>query len=211
MTPKKPAPARAPKPTSFGTVGDFRAWLEINHKIVTELSLRCFKNHARARGIGYVDALDEALAFGWIDGVRRRLDDDSYTVRFTPRRPRSKWSAVNVRRVTQLKAQGRMHASGLAAFDARGNARPIEYSYETRSRELDRAFVRSFKANTKAWRFYQSQAPWYRRVTAFWVMSAKRPETRERRFGVLIDCSARNERIPGVKPAAEQTAAQRRR
>ena len=185
-----------PKPTGFLTVPHFRAWLETHHDTVPELILRCYKNHARDHGIGYFDALDEALAWGWIDGVRRRLDEVSFTVRFTPRRPRSKWSAVNIKRVKALQAQGRMRPPGLAAFEARSSSHPVEYSYESRSRALDPASIRKFRSNATAWQFYQAQAPWYRRITAFWVISAKREETRVRRLGVLMASSAQGQLIP---------------
>ncbi len=210
MTPQKSATTRALKPTAFATIADFRAWLETHHKTVTELSLRCFKNHASDRGIGYFDALDEALAFGWIDGVRKRLDEDSYTVRFTPRRPRSKWSAINVKRATQLEAEGRMKPAGLAAFQARGKNHPIEYSYESRPRELDPAFVRIFKRTPRAWRFFETQAPWYRRTCAFWVMSAKRLETRLRRLHVLMASSAKGQPVPPLmRPRKRRTTPRR--
>jgi uncharacterized protein YdeI (YjbR/CyaY-like superfamily) len=215
MTPTKRKTHGSSTPKSFATVADFRAWLETHHKTTPGLILRCFKTHARDRGIGYFDALDEALAFGWIDGVRRRLDEVSFTQRFTPRRRRSKWSAVNIRRFKALQDQGRVHRSGLAAFEAREHSHRIEYSYESKARDLNNASLRTFTANPKAWRFYQSQPPWYRRVTAFWVMSAKRDETRARRLDILIKRSASGQGVPQVpataRPATSKSARLARR
>jgi len=185
----------AVRPKSFRTRSEFRAWLTRNHQKSRELMIRLFKVHARHRGIGYKDALDEALCFGWIDGVRRALDENSFVQRFTPRQPRSNWSAVNIKRATELEAGGRMHPAGLAAFRAR-DGRKAPYSFESKPETLDPAFVKRFKARPTAWKFFESQPPGYRRITTFWVMSAKKPETRASRFAVVLDCSARHRRIP---------------
>jgi uncharacterized protein YdeI (YjbR/CyaY-like superfamily) len=169
-------------PRSFKTAKAFRAWLQAHHANVKELQLRLFKVHALHRGIGHRDALDEALCFGWIDGVVRSLDADSYTIRFTPRRRRSKWSLVNIRRARELEQAGRMHAAGLAAFRARGDVAVAPYSFESKPLPLSPAFLRRLRANKEAWDFWSSEPPGRKRITAFWVMSAKKPETRERRF-----------------------------
>ncbi len=151
--------------------------------------------HARDKGLTYRDALDEALCFGWIDGVRRSLDKNSFSTRFTPRKPKSKWSAVNVKRATELQAEGRMHPSGAATFAARVAVHPRRYSYETRPTELDAGSLKALRANKRAWAFFEAQPPWYRRTSAFWVMEAKREETRERRLAELIARSAKREPI----------------
>jgi uncharacterized protein YdeI (YjbR/CyaY-like superfamily) len=157
----------------------------------------------------YPEALDEALAFGWIDGVRRRVDDRVYTIRFTPRKPTSIWSAVNIKRVGELTSAGRMTDAGLAAFAKRDEKRSAMYSYERQHAKLDTAATNAFKADKKAWTFYQSQAPGYQRTSTHWVMSAKRPETRERRLATLIDYSRRGERIPmltsPIKPGSRKS------
>jgi uncharacterized protein YdeI (YjbR/CyaY-like superfamily) len=159
--------------------------------------MRLFKVHARHRGIGYREALDEALCFGWIDGVRRSLDADSFTQRFTPRKPKSNWSSVNIKRFGELRKEGRVHPAGLAAFKAwDGKAAP--YSFEQSPATLAPEFLRQFRRNRDAHRFYEAQPPGYRRLTTFWVMSAKKPETRARRFGILLDCSSKGRRIPGL-------------
>lgn len=149
-----------------------------------------------ARGVTYKQALDEALCFGWIDGVRRGLDDVSFTVRFTPRKAKSKWSLVNTRRAKELEAQGRMHASGLAAFRARDPEFGPKYSFESRPVELSGALAKRFRAAKAAWKFFQSRPPGYRRTASFWVMNAKQEATRERRLDALIECSARGSPIP---------------
>jgi uncharacterized protein YdeI (YjbR/CyaY-like superfamily) len=144
----------------------------------------------------YAQALDEALCFGWIDGVRRRLDADSFSVRFSPRRPGSFWSAVNTRHATRLLAEGRMRPPGLAAFRMRDSAAPRRYSFEAKPRGLAPVYLRKLKATPRAFAFFQSRPPGYRRTCAFWVMSAKRPETREKRLAALIACSAAGTTIP---------------
>ena len=179
---------------SFKTQKHFRDWIQKNHQTETELIVRCFKAHAKQTGIGYKESLDEALCFGWIDGVRHGLDNDSFTVRFTPRQPKSNWSTVNIRRANELEAEGKMHEAGLAAFRSRDATKPAPYSFESEPLELTAAFTKLFRANTGAWEFFQTLAPSYRRVTIFWVMSAKREETRAKRLGELIDRSAK--RIP---------------
>ena len=183
-------------PTGFASPAGFRKWLARNHGSQKELLVRCYKNHAAALGMTYLQALDEALCFGWIDGVRRRLDEDSFSQRFSPRKPRSFWSAVNTRRARALLADGRMRPPGLAAFRKRDPAAPRRYSFESKPRGLAAVYLRKLKATPRAFAFFQSRPPGYRRTCAFWVMSAKRPETREKRLGILIACSARGTTIP---------------
>ena len=184
----------------FKTAAAFRAWLARHHASATELLVGFHKVGSGRKSITYQEALDEALAFGWIDGVRRRLDDESYSIRFTPRKPTSIWSAVNIKRVKELEVAGRMAPAGLAAFGKRDEKRSAIYSYERSAAALDGEALRTFAANEKALEFYERQAPWYRRTTAHWVISAKRPETRDKRLRTLIDYSARGERIPMLTP-----------
>jgi len=186
-------------PRSFRTQAAFRAWLQKNHTSQTELILRLFKTHAKSRGVGYKEALDEALCFGWIDGVRHALDEDSFTVRFTPRKPRSKWSQVNIKRVAELEAAGLMHAAGLAAFRTRGATHDAPYSYENKNLTLDAAATKQLRANKAAWEFFQARPPWYRRTIAFWIKSAKREETRAKRLAELIDLCAKGKIHPGLE------------
>jgi uncharacterized protein YdeI (YjbR/CyaY-like superfamily) len=173
----------------------FRAWLERQHDRESELLVRCFKAHAPSRGLTYRQALDEALCFGWIDGVRRGLDADSFSVRFSPRKAASVWSAINIKRARELESEGRMAPPGRAAFQARRSAKGI-YSFESKPQEFTAAMKRRFQAKRAAYAFWSQQPPGYRRVATFWVMSAKQDATRERRLEVVIACSAREERIP---------------
>jgi uncharacterized protein YdeI (YjbR/CyaY-like superfamily) len=181
--------------TSFRSPAALRAWLKKNHSRETELILRCFKVHAADRGVTYAQGLDEALCFGWIDGIRRSVDADSFSVRFTPRKPRSVWSRVNIAHVERLTRTGRMAEPGLEAFAARAETRTDEYSFE-RQTELAPSYATRFRENTTAWDYFQALAPWYRRTSIHWVMSAKKDETREKRLAQLIDCSARRAPIP---------------
>jgi uncharacterized protein YdeI (YjbR/CyaY-like superfamily) len=187
---------RTSRPRFFDSAADFRAWLEEHHRKSPELLLGFHKTSSAKKGITYQEALDEALCFGWIDGVRRSLDDTRYTIRFTPRKPRSNWSLVNIKRVRELITAGRMTATGLDVFEQRDERKSQLYSYEPRSRPLDAVCERRFKAKRKAWSFFQSQAPWYRRTTSWWVMSAKKEATRLRRLAALIECCEKGERVP---------------
>lgn len=179
---------------TFGSPQAFRKWLQTNHDSARELLVRCYKVHAREKGLTYREALDEALCFGWIDGVRRAVDRDSFSQRFSPRKPRSKWSAVNVRRAKELQAEGRMHQAGLRAYAARDGSIK-RYSFEEKPSKLDPASLKALRSNRRAWTFFRTQAPWYQRTSIFWIMDAKKEETRARRLAELIECSARGEPI----------------
>jgi len=193
--------ARRPmSPKFFKTGAAFRAWLARRHDSAKEILVGFYKVGSGRQNMTYQQALDEALAFGWIDGVRRRLDDERYTIRFTPRKPTSIWSAVNIKRVKELEAAGRMTPAGRAAFAKRDERRSAIYSYERENAGLDAEALAAFAKSEKALEFYQRQAPWYRRTTAHWVLSAKKPETRERRLRTLIDYSERGERLPMLTP-----------
>ena len=191
-----------PAPKAFRTPAAFHAWLEKHHATAFELEVRLFKVHAAARGMTYAQALDEALCFGWIDGVIHRLDADSFSQRFTPRQPRSSWSRRNVEHVQRLKKAGRMAPAGLAAYEARDARRAGVRSFEQARPGLAPAYLEALRANAAAWKYVQAQAPGYRRMTAHWVMSAKKDETRARRLGMLIDCSARGRKIPPLEALA---------
>ena len=194
-------------PKAFKTQADWRAWLEAHHDSSTEILLRLFKVHAAHRGLTYKQALEEALCFGWIDGVVRRLDEDSFSQRYTPRRRGSIWSNINVGHVQRLTREGRMKPAGLAAFEKRDEKRTGIYAFENRPKALPPAMEKQFRANKKAWAFYQAQAPWYRRTTAFWVLGAKKEETQQRRLEMLIDRSARDQAAaPILEKPAKKTA-----
>ena len=187
----------------FGTAAEFGAWLEENHATATELLVGFYKRGGQEKGMTYQEALDQALSFGWIDGVRRKVDDQRWTIRFSPRKRRSIWSGVNVKRVEELTALGLMHPAGLEAFAARDVARSGVYSYE-RPQSLDPAYEQDLRENPAAWQFWQSQPPWYRRTASSWVMSARREDTRRRRLATLIDDSAHQRRI-GILNQAQRS------
>lgn len=187
------------KATFFASVAEFRAWLGKGHASETEL-LVGFHRKASGRGITYPEALDEALAFGWIDGVRRRIDDNSYSIRFTPRGPGSVWSAKNVQRVRELIAEGRMQPPGLRAFEQRDEGKTQRLSHEREHSALDAGFDAKLRSNRKAGAFFDAQPPGYRKLMAFWIMSAKKEETRLRRLEQLMERSAKGMRIDLLKP-----------
>jgi uncharacterized protein YdeI (YjbR/CyaY-like superfamily) len=184
------------KPTFFPTAADFRVWLEKNHGTARELLVGFHKTGSGTPSITWPESVDEALCFGWIDGVRKRLDERRYTIRFSPRRAGSVWSAVNMRRAQVLIAEGRMQPAGLAAFEARRENRSGIYSYEQRKVGLEEPYERLMKKNRAAWNFFQAQTPSYRKLMGWWIVSAKKEETRLKRLGELIECSARGELLP---------------
>jgi uncharacterized protein YdeI (YjbR/CyaY-like superfamily) len=190
------------KPVFFETPADLRAWLEQHHDSEKELWVGLYKKSSGRPSVTWPEVVDEALCFGWIDGVRKGIDDISYANRLTPRSPRSTWSAVNIARVKELTAQGRMRPAGLQAFEARADERSAIYSYEQRrSPELDDEQDRRFRANATAWDWFQSQPASYRKAAVWWVISAKREETRERRLATLIDDSEHGRTIkPLTRP-----------
>ena len=184
------------KPRFFATPKTFRAWLETDHEKKRELSVGFYKKGSGKQSLTWVESVEQALCFGWIDGVRKSIDGVSYTIRFSPRKPRSTWSAVNAARVEELRSQGLMRPAGLRAFEQRREDKTGTYAYEQRKNaKLDGAAERLFRANKKAWQFYQDQAPWYRRTAAWWVVSAKKEETRQRRLATLIEDSAQGRTI----------------
>jgi uncharacterized protein YdeI (YjbR/CyaY-like superfamily) len=191
------------QPTFFATPAEFRAWLERHHADRRELLVGFYKKSSGRPSITWPESVDEALCFGWIDGVRRSLGEKAYTIRFTPRQARSTWSAVNVRRARELIAEGRMTPAGLAAFEARGDDRTAIYSYEQRrAATLDPDEEQRFRAEAGAWEWFQARPPSYRRAAIHWVTSAKRPETRERRLQALIEDSAAARPVkPLTRPA----------
>lgn len=188
------------KPRFFKSPAEFRAWLEKHHATAEELLVGFYKRSIGRPSMTWPESVDEALCFGWIDGVRRRIDDASYSIRFTRRRRGSIWSAANTKRVEALVREGRMHEAGLKAFRERDPKKTNMYSFEREHAAFPPALERLFRANQRAWTFFQTTAPWYRRVTTHWVTSARRDATRERRLQLLIDTSARGKKIDLLKP-----------
>ncbi|MGH2547134.1 MAG: YdeI/OmpD-associated family protein [Actinomycetota bacterium] len=188
------------KPRFFSTPARFRAWLERNHDLAPELWVGFHRKGSGKPTITWPEAVDQALCFGWIDGIRKRVDDTSYMNRFTPRKPTSTWSERNVKRARELIELGLMAPAGLRAFEARRDNLIGIYSYEQRPRELPATYARPFRANARAWKAWRAMPPSYRKAATWWVMSAKRKETRERRLVTLIETTARGERIPALTP-----------
>ncbi len=182
-------------PQFFASPAAFRTWLRRNHKKAKELIVGYHKKHTGRPSMTWEQSVAEALCYGWIDGIRRSLNDEAYTIRFTPRRPGSRWSAVNVRLVKKLEAEGRMTAVGRAVFEARKVSETDGYAYENMVADLEPAMIREFKRNRAAWAFFEKQPPSYRGRAGWWIASAKQPATRERRLAKLIEASSLGKRL----------------
>lgn len=185
----------------FVSPDEFHTWLKKNHATARELWAGFWRKDSWRTGLTYSEALDEALCFGWIDGVRRKVDALSYTNRFTPRKPKSHWSTVNLKRVVELIRQKRMVPSGLAVYAARDPANIAKASFEQKSVALTPALEKHFRAHKAAWSFLEQQAPYYRRTALWWIVSAKREETQHRRLETLITDSAAGRRLGQFIPA----------
>ncbi|MDP8979031.1 MAG: YdeI/OmpD-associated family protein [Acidobacteriota bacterium] len=184
------------KPTFFATPAALRGWLEKQHDQKLELWVGFHKKGSRKPSITWPESVDEDLCFGWIDGVRKRIDDSSYVIRFTPRKRGSIWSSVNVKRVEELTGLGRMRPEGIRAFEDRKESKSGIYSYEQKTdSRLAEEDEKWFRANRKAWEFFQAQAPSYRRLMIWRVISAKKVETRKKRLEALIGESALGRRV----------------
>lgn len=189
-------------PRFFSTAAKFGVWLEKNHESTTELWVGFYKKGSGKPSLTWPESVGEALRFGWIDGIRKTVDDESYMIRFTPRKASSIWSKVNSAKVEVLITHNRMSVAGLAAYARRTPERSGIYSFERETAQFDADQERAFQKNRRAWDFFQAQPPYYRRLVTFRVISAKKPETRERRLAALIECCARGERIPeAISPA----------
>ena len=184
-----------PAPKFFRSAAEFRKWLERHHASEPFLWIGYWKKDASKKGIAYLEAVDEALCFGWIDGLVKGIDAERYKQRFSPRKPGSIWSTINVGKVKALEAAGRMTDAGRAVFEGRDTKRTGVYSFENRGVTLSAAYEKRFRARRKAWAFFSAQPPGYRRISTYWVMSAKREETRESRLERLIAASAAERRL----------------
>ncbi len=181
------------RPAFFKTPSDFREWLEKNHATVTELWVGFYKKNSGKPSITWPESVDEALCFGWIDGIRKRVDEISYKIRFSPRRRGSIWSAINIKHAQELTKEKRMRPAGLKAFAARREYKV--YSYEQHNAELPDSYRRKLKKNQAAWNFFQAQSPSYQKGISWWVVSAKKKETRLNRLAKLIRESAKRRRV----------------
>jgi uncharacterized protein YdeI (YjbR/CyaY-like superfamily) len=194
-----------PKPTFFPTPADFRAWLQAHHDKFQELLVGFYKKDSGRPSITWPESVQVALCFGWIDGVRKSLNETSYTIRFTPRKTTSTWSSININLVRKLTKQGLMHPAGLKAFAARNAKKSGIYSYEQRKNpKFTREQEKQFRANKTAWEFFRSQAPWYQRVTTYWVISAKREETKIKRLSLLIENSQNQRSLRQLTPTKKK-------
>ena len=182
-------------PTFFAKSSDFRKWLPKNHKTHTELLVGFYKVNSGKASMTWPQSVDEALCFGWIDGVRKRIDDESYSIRFTPRKPTSIWSAVNIKKIEELTQKGLMQPAGLAAFEKRTENKSKIYAYENEPAKLSPIFEKTFKANKKAWAFFNAQAPSYQKTMIHWIMRAKQEATQLSRLEKTIAESDRQKRL----------------
>jgi uncharacterized protein YdeI (YjbR/CyaY-like superfamily) len=188
------------KPRFFKTPADFRKWLEKNHETAAELWVGLYKKHTGKPSITWPEVVDQVLCFGWIDGIRKSIDPDSYMNRVTPRRKGSNWSAVNIKRVQELREAGLMTPAGERAFAERDARKVNQYSFERDHAEFSAAQQAAFRKNRKAWAFFQAQPPYYRKQMTWWVISAKQAATQERRLARLIADSAAGMRIQPMQP-----------
>jgi uncharacterized protein YdeI (YjbR/CyaY-like superfamily) len=200
--------AAATTPVFFASAALLRAWLEAHQSSARELWIGFYRKDSGQSGLTYAEALDQALAFGWIDGVRKKVDATRYVQRFTPRKPNSFWSVVNIARAHELGRQGLMTSAGLRVFEDRDEARTHTHQQLRRSPVLDAAALKTFTAKRRAWAFFTSQPPGYQRVMTWWVVSAKLEGTRRRRLATLMALSERSERSPLFRPAPIRTATQ---
>jgi uncharacterized protein YdeI (YjbR/CyaY-like superfamily) len=189
------AGSSAAAPKFFRDPGKLRDWLRRYHASRSELWVGLYKKGSAKPSITWPQLVDQLLCFGWIDGVRKSVGEDSYTIRVTPRKSGSIWSAVNLKRAAELIDAGLMHPAGQAAYDARDEAKTNRYSFEREQVSLDAAYEAELRRNRKAWSFFSSQPPSYRKTITWWVMSAKREETQRRRLDVLIRDSAHGRRV----------------
>jgi uncharacterized protein YdeI (YjbR/CyaY-like superfamily) len=179
----------------FKSANDFRRWLEKNHASAQQLWVGYYKKSSKQPSITWPESVDEALCFGWIDGIRKRVDESRYTIRFSPRRRGSIWSAVNIKRARELSDKGLMKPPGIAAFNARKENRSGIYSYEQRSAELATPYEKRLEQNKAAWDFFYAQPPSYRKAIGWWIVSAKQEATRLKRLQKLIDESEKRKRL----------------
>ena len=186
-------------PTYFATQQDFRNWLEKNHARETELLVGFYKVTSSKPSITWPQSVDQALCFGWIDGIRKSVDAESYCIRFTPRKPGSTWSAINIRKVEEMNKLGLMLPAGLAAFEKRNEQKSAIYSYENKPEKLTTEYELVFKTHPKAWEFFQSQPPSYQKTAIYWVISAKLEPTRQKRLNILISDSENGLKIKPLR------------
>lgn len=183
------------KPKFFPTPEDFREWLRENHDKCDELIVGYYKVNSGKPSMTWSESVDQALCFGWIDGIRRSIDEESYSIRFTPRRPDSTWSKVNIEKVAKLKKNGLMRPAGLKAYSKRREDNSETYGYERKAQKLGSVYEATFKKHKEAWEYFKGQSPYVKKTLANWVMSAKMEKTRQRRLKKLIDACEKGEKL----------------
>lgn len=188
------------QPVFFKTAAEWRQWLKENHNIAQELWLGYYKKNSGKENYSWSESVDEAICYGWIDGIRRSIDEESYMIRFTPRRPTSIWSAVNIEKVKTLTEKGLMRPAGLQAWEKRQEKKSRIYSFEQELHELREDYIQTLKTNPRAWLFFSEKlAPSFRKTSIHWVMSAKQEETRLRRLNILIESSEQELKVPQLR------------
>ncbi len=191
-------------PQFFPTPSHFRRWLEKHHQSERELVVGFYLKGSGKPSITWPESVEEALCFGWIDGVRHKLDEDSYTIRFTPRKPTSIWSQKNLATMERLIREKRVAAAGLKSYESRDLKKTALYSFERAEAKLSKEYEQRFRKNAKAWKFWEAQVPSYRKPATWWVVSAKQDATRERRLAMLIDCSEKGLKIPSLRRPSDK-------
>jgi uncharacterized protein YdeI (YjbR/CyaY-like superfamily) len=186
-------------PTFFPTPEDFRKWLHENHDKEKDLWVGYYKKATKIPSITWPQSVGEALCYGWIDGLRKSIDDKSYKIRFTPRRPNSHWSQVNLKMVKELIENGKMQPAGRKVYEERNPEKEQLFSYERQAVQLTDEYLKQIKAIPAAWAFFKKMPPGYQKQTAHWVMAAKREATRQRRLKLLIESAAEGKRIPPLR------------
>ena len=181
--------------TFFRTPAELRRWFAKHHRTAAVLWVGFHKKESGRPSVTWPESVDEALCVGWIDGIRKRIDENSYTIRFTPRRPGSIWSAVNIRRVKALTDEGRMRPAGIAAFDRKRENKSGIYSYEQRGETLPEPYLTVLGRDKRALAFFEAQPPGYRKLVSWWVVSAKKDETRQARIEKLVDACVKGKRL----------------
>ncbi len=189
------------EPRFFASPNDFREWLAKHHATESELVVGFHKRHTNEPCMTWPESVDQALCYGWIDGLRKRIDEDRYLIRFTPRKSKSIWSKNNLKRIEELREMGLLQPAGLKVYEERDPAKANQYSFENEEKKLPPEFEAEFRKNAKAWTFFESQPPSYRRTAIFVVMKGKQEETRQRRFLELVDSSEKGERIKQLRPS----------
>jgi len=183
----------------FSSQDDLRKWFEKNHEKETELFLGYHKVHTKIPSVTWSQSVDEAICFGWIDGIRKSIDENSYYIRFTPRNPKSNWSAVNIEKFERLSKAGLVHKKGIKVFDKKTVEKSKIYSYERKNAKLSKNYENEIKKNKKAWEYFSNLPRSTKHTTIHWIMSAKKEETQKNRLKILIESSKQNLRIPPLR------------